>query len=121
MFLLISCFFFICSRFIFLPHVGITLDIVSSLSHILEQFGLKFNLKPASRRLLSEDGFPTWFSAGDRKLLARGWRARIKPNVVVAKDGSGQFNTVAQAIASYPKNNQGRYIIYGGCTQLSDT
>lgn len=91
---------------------GITLDIVSSLSHILEQFGLKLNLKPASRRLLSKDGLPTWFSAADRKLLARGWRARIKPNVVVAQDGSGQFKTVADAIASYPSNNQGRYIIY---------
>ncbi|KAK7397016.1 hypothetical protein VNO78_18182 [Psophocarpus tetragonolobus] len=95
---------------------GITLDIVSGLSHILEQFGLKFNLKPASRRLLTKEGYPTWFSAADRKLLGqlqgKGWRAHVTPNVVVAQDGSGQFKTVADAIASYPANNQGRYIIY---------
>lgn len=91
---------------------GITLDIVSGLSNILEKFGLKFNLKPASRRLLGKDGLPTWFSAADRKLLGRGWRSRVKPNVVVAQDGTGQFKTVADAIASYPKDNKGRYIIY---------
>ncbi|CAJ1873583.1 unnamed protein product [Sphenostylis stenocarpa] len=95
---------------------GVALDIVTGLSNILEQFGLKFNLKPSSRRLLSDDGYPTWFSASDRKLLAQlqrqGWRSRITPNVIVAKDGSGQFKTIAQAIASYPSNFQGRYYIY---------
>ncbi|XP_014495061.1 probable pectinesterase/pectinesterase inhibitor [Vigna radiata var. radiata] len=95
---------------------AITLDIVSGLSHILEKFGLKLNLKPASRRLLSKDGYPTWFSASDRKLLAqlgrKGWRSHITPNVVVAQDGSGQFKTIAEAIASYPNNFQGRYNIY---------
>ncbi|XP_004494467.1 pectinesterase [Cicer arietinum] len=99
---------------------GVALDIVSGLSKILEQFNLKFDLKPASRRLLAEDtdeeGYPTWFSASDRKLLGqlqgKGWRSRVTPNVVVAKDGSGQFKTIKDAIASYPKGNKGRYIIY---------
>ncbi|QCD98331.1 pectinesterase-like [Vigna unguiculata] len=95
---------------------AITLDIVTGLSHILEKFGLKLNLKPASRRLLSMDGYPTWFSAADRKLLdqikRKGWRANITPNVVVAQDGSGQFKTIADAIASYPNGFQGRYYIY---------
>ncbi|KAK7379098.1 hypothetical protein VNO80_04551 [Phaseolus coccineus] len=95
---------------------GITLDIVSGLSHILEKFGLKLNLKPASRRLLSKDGYPSWFSASDRKLLAqlerKGWRSNITPNVVVAQDGSGQFKTIAEGLASYPSNFQGRYNIY---------
>ncbi|XP_027350403.1 pectinesterase-like [Abrus precatorius] len=100
---------------------AITLDIVTDLSKILEQFGLKLDLKPASRRLLGseadEEGYPTWFPAADRKLLAqlqgKGWRSRVKPNVVVAKDGSGQFKTIAEAIASYPKGFSGpRYVIY---------
>jgi pectinesterase len=99
----------------------VALDIVSDLSNILQEFGMKLDLKPASRRLLSEEidneeGFPTWVSATDRKLLAqmqrKGWRTKIRPNVVVAKDGSGQFKTVADAIKSYPKGNKGRYIIY---------
>ncbi|KAK7284525.1 hypothetical protein RJT34_19271 [Clitoria ternatea] len=94
---------------------GITLDIITGLSHILEKFGLKLNLKPASRRLFEVDneGYPSWFSASDRKLLGKGWRSRVTPNVVVAKDGSGQFKTVADAIASYPKEGvKGRYVIY---------
>ncbi|KAK7284524.1 hypothetical protein RJT34_19270 [Clitoria ternatea] len=94
---------------------GITLDIITGLSHILEKFGLKLNLKPASRRLFEVDseGYPSWFSASDRKLLGKGWRSHVTPNVIVAKDGSGQFKTVADAIASYPKEGvKGRYVIY---------
>ena len=99
---------------------GVALDIVAGLSNILQQFNLSLDLKPASRRLLAQEvdkeGYPTWFSASDRKLLAnmqgKGWRSRIKPNVVVAKDGSGQFKTIKDAIASYPKDNKDRYIIY---------
>lgn len=95
---------------------GMTLDIVTGLSHILEQFGLKVNLKAASRRLLAEDGYPNWVSAADRKLLdvtgKERWRSNLTPNVVVAKDGSGQFKTVLDAINSYPKGHQGRYVIY---------
>ncbi|CAJ2631847.1 unnamed protein product [Trifolium pratense] len=99
----------------------VALDIVSDMSNILQEFGLKLDLKPASRRLLSgeidnEEGFPTWVSATDRMLLAQmhrnDWRSTIKPNVVVAKDGTGQYITVKGAIESYPKGYKGRYIIY---------
>ncbi|XP_057734028.1 pectinesterase-like [Arachis stenosperma] len=91
---------------------GLALDVVSGLSHFLNGLGLNLNLKPASRKLLEVDneGFPTWLSAADRKLLAN--IDNVKPNVVVAKDGSGQFKTVLDAINSYPANFQGRYIIY---------
>ncbi|KAK7259137.1 hypothetical protein RIF29_24736 [Crotalaria pallida] len=97
---------------------AIGLDIIADLSKILEQFNLKIDLKPASRRLLGhvevdDEGTPTWFSHADRKLLKAGWRTRVnKPNVVVAKDGSGQFKTIKEAINSYPKGHKGRYIIY---------
>ncbi|CAK8544460.1 unnamed protein product [Lathyrus sativus] len=99
---------------------GVALDIVSSLSNILQEFNMKLDLKPASRRLLAEDidneGFPSWFSASDRKLLVKlkgkGWRSKIQPNAIVAKDGSGQFKTIKDAIDAYPKENKGRYIIY---------
>ncbi|OIW13016.1 hypothetical protein TanjilG_15465 [Lupinus angustifolius] len=96
---------------------GIALDIVSDMAKILQEFDLKLDLKPASRRLLAEDiddeGFPTWFSATDRHLLAKGKKGQgPKPNVVVAQDGSGQFKTIKEAIESYPKDLKGRYIIY---------
>ena len=97
---------------------GITLDIVSSLTNILQTFDLKLNLNPASRRLMDvnevdSEGLPTWFSAADRRLLAKHQDGGgPSPNVVVAKDGSGKFKTVKEAIDSYPQGFKGRYIIY---------
>ena len=97
---------------------GLALDVVSGISNVLSAFDLNLNLKPASRRLLEVDheGYPTWFSAADRKLLAKHQKGHgqggVVPNAVVAKDGSGQYKTVLDAINSYPKNHQGRYVIY---------
>ncbi|XP_004298254.1 PREDICTED: pectinesterase-like [Fragaria vesca subsp. vesca] len=106
------------------------LAIVSSLSNILGNFNipLKPNNNPSTaRRLLDvemetdEHGtFPTWFSAADRKLIAKqnkknnnaGNGQAVKPNAVVAKDGSGQYKTIGAALAAYPKGFQGRYVIY---------
>ncbi|GLU07172.1 hypothetical protein SLE2022_241390 [Rubroshorea leprosula] len=86
------------------------LDIITKLADILAKFGLQFNV-PTSRKLLSNE-YPEWFAAADRKLLARVDNGNIKPNAVVAQDGSGQFKTIAAALAAYPKGFQGRYIIY---------
>lgn len=94
---------------------GIVLDIVTNLSKILQSFDLKLDLNPASRRLLELDaeGYPTWFSAADRRLLDKMNQGDAPPpNAVVALDGSGQFKSVKQAIDSYPKNFKGRFIIY---------
>ncbi|CAA3005939.1 pectinesterase-like [Olea europaea subsp. europaea] len=94
-----------------------TINIIAELSEVLKAFNVPVNLQP-NRRLLEageigEDGYPTWFRAADRKLLAAHKRGHhVKPNAVVAKDGSGQFKTVAAAIAAYPKNFKGRYTIY---------
>ncbi|KAF8091728.1 hypothetical protein N665_0437s0016 [Sinapis alba] len=68
-----------------------------------------------SRRLLEdldETGVPTWVSGADRKLMANAGRARIRANFVVAKDGSGQFNSIQQAVNACPEKNPGRCIIY---------
>lgn len=96
---------------------GLALDVVAGVSKILSAFDLNLNLKPASRRLLEVDheGYPTWFSASDRKLLKEinnGGQGGVLPNAIVAKDGSGQFKTITDAINSYPKNHQGRFLIY---------
>lgn len=98
------------------------LAIVSAISKIMSVFKLPSALNitgSTSRRLLDntqvdKDGFPAWFSVADRRLLAQGNnnQAQPKPNAVVAKDGSGQYKTIAAALAAYPKNNKGRYVIY---------
>lgn len=88
------------------------LAIVSTMSDILKSFNVPEAKNVTSRRLLNtNDGYPDWLSAGDRKLLAVN-NAQIKPDAVVAKDGSGQFKTIAAALAAYPKNKRGRYTIY---------
>ncbi|KAF8106992.1 hypothetical protein N665_0129s0061 [Sinapis alba] len=76
-----------------------------------------------SRRLLEDlddVGVPTWVSGADRKLMAaagRGQRgggggARIRATYVVAKDGSGQFKSIQQAVNACPDKNPGRCIIH---------
>ncbi|ESQ39347.1 hypothetical protein EUTSA_v10001369mg [Eutrema salsugineum] len=75
---------------------------------------------PARRLLedIDETGVPTWVSGADRKLMAnagrgrRGGGARIRANFVVAKDGSGQFKSVQEAVNACPEKNPGRCIIH---------
>ncbi|KAL0315898.1 UNVERIFIED_CONTAM: putative pectinesterase/pectinesterase inhibitor 17 [Sesamum radiatum] len=62
---------------------------------------------PPGRRLLERQGFPGWVSARDRKLLQS---SEIKADVVVAKDGSGNFKTVSQAIEAAGGGR--RFVIY---------
>ncbi|XP_010523883.1 PREDICTED: pectinesterase 5 [Tarenaya hassleriana] len=103
------------------------IDIFSTVVTSMAELGLAKNGTislpgaPAGRRLLeeaetAEGGIPTWMSGADRKLLAKAGRGgaapRIRPTYVVAKDGSGQFKTVGQAVNACPNKNPGRCIIY---------
>lgn len=93
-------------------------DIVAAMSEVLKAFDVDFHLKPnTSRRLLEvyemgHDSYPAWFQVADRMLLAAHRGGIMKPNAVVAKDGSGQFKTISEAIAAYPPNFKGRYLIH---------
>ncbi|KAK2646451.1 hypothetical protein Ddye_021646 [Dipteronia dyeriana] len=93
------------------------LAIVSAISGIFNAFNIPTNMSSSSRRLLEADQttkgeYPGWISPSDRRLLAGKNNARVKPNAVVAKDGTGQYKTIAAALAAYPKNLKGRYVIY---------
>ncbi|KAK9084877.1 hypothetical protein Sjap_025288 [Stephania japonica] len=57
------------------------------------------------------DEFPSWVSVKDRKLLETRIDA-VQANVVVAKDGSGKYKTLGEAIASAPDNSNSRYVIH---------
>ncbi|KAJ4956561.1 hypothetical protein NE237_013344 [Protea cynaroides] len=95
------------------------LAIVNKLSSVLTSF----DLGALNRRLLStsdepdypmltEDGFPIWTSATKRRLLAVP-KQQLKPDVVVAKDGSGKYNTISQALNDIPKKkNTTTFVIY---------
>ncbi|KAL5542864.1 hypothetical protein UlMin_010574 [Ulmus minor] len=83
---------------------NLSYDINESLSLFLKKVNsadgdLTSHQNPISgRRLLSNEKFPTWVSAGDRKLLEASVD-EIKPHAVVAKDGSGTHKTISEAIA----------------------
>ncbi|XP_077240882.1 pectinesterase-like [Tasmannia lanceolata] len=65
----------------------------------------------SDRRLQDNDeseGFPSWLSAGDRRLLQS---STVTPNVVVAADGSGNYKTVSAAVAAAPEKSSNRYVI----------
>ncbi|CAK9187767.1 unnamed protein product [Ilex paraguariensis] len=55
--------------------------------------------------------FPSWITRRDRRLL-QSLPKDIKANVVVAKDGSGNYKTVKEAVASAPDKSKTRYVIY---------
>ncbi|TKY71203.1 Pectinesterase 2.1 [Spatholobus suberectus] len=55
--------------------------------------------------------FPPWVTSKDRRFL-ESTAGDINANVVVAQDGSGNFTTVVQAVASAPNNSNTRFIIY---------
>jgi pectinesterase len=56
------------------------------------------------------DDFPSWVPARDRTLL-EGARA-VQADVVVAKDGSGRYKTVTEAVDAAPDGGKSRYVIY---------
>ncbi|KAJ8471288.1 hypothetical protein OPV22_025631 [Ensete ventricosum] len=66
---------------------------------------------PGNRRLLSQ-GFPGWVKAADRKLLQSS-SSTIKANLAVAKDGSGDYKTISEAVAASAKLRSGtsRFVI----------
>ncbi|XP_026430207.1 pectinesterase-like [Papaver somniferum] len=62
---------------------------------------------------IEKDKRPNWMSHEDRRALQQApGTADLKPNVVVAKDGSGAFKTISEALAAMPAKYTGRYIIY---------
>lgn len=87
------------------------LAMMEELSKFLDGIDIQ-NFK--SRRLLALDGHaimghddevPNWL---DRKLLAH----KIKPHIVVAKDGSGKYKTINEAWKDIPKNSNKTFVIH---------
>ncbi|XP_010440226.1 PREDICTED: putative pectinesterase/pectinesterase inhibitor 43 [Camelina sativa] len=67
---------------------------------------------PNDRHLSEEGEFPPWVTLHSRRLLARRPTNGIRANVVVAKDGSGKFKTIAQALAMVPMQNKRKFVIH---------
>ncbi|CAM8893235.1 unnamed protein product [Rhodiola kirilowii] len=64
---------------------------------------------------MREDGFPRWMNVKDRKLLqstSSGGTNNVKYDVIVAKDGSGNFTTINEAVDIAPNSSSTRFVIY---------
>eukprot|EP00252_Welwitschia_mirabilis_P010387 TRINITY_DN2362_c0_g1_i2.p1 TRINITY_DN2362_c0_g1~~TRINITY_DN2362_c0_g1_i2.p1 ORF type:complete len:584 (+),score=-63.01 TRINITY_DN2362_c0_g1_i2:629-2380(+) len=101
----------------------------SMISNTLSLFGTMFPDSAADgfplpdlgnrrrRRLLDteddddeDEGFPSWMSVDDRRLLSPA--PGVKADAVVAADGSGDHRSIAEAVKSAPSKSDSRYIIY---------
>ncbi|XP_059298002.1 pectinesterase-like [Lycium ferocissimum] len=58
-----------------------------------------------------KNGYPKWLKKRDRALLQAPVN-QIKFNLVVAKDGSGNFTTINQALSAAPNSSTTRFVIY---------
>lgn len=85
-----------------------SLALIKGISNAAES--LKFR-----RRLLTSDDedMPHWLSPNDRNLLQSSKKpSTIKADVVVAKDGSGKYKTISDALKAVPDKSKKRFVIY---------
>uniref|UniRef100_A0A7N0RJU1 Pectinesterase n=1 Tax=Kalanchoe fedtschenkoi TaxID=63787 RepID=A0A7N0RJU1_KALFE len=84
----------------------------NSLAIVTKISKLVSTITNQNRKLLeaSADEFPKWMRPGVRRLLQTD--VNPKPNVTVAKDGSGNFTTLKEAVALIPKKGKTRFVIY---------
>ncbi|KAL2338833.1 hypothetical protein Fmac_013279 [Flemingia macrophylla] len=105
--------------------VSNSLAILSQVASAITTAGQQ-NLSARGRLLLSQtpisnhspidsldqtDGLPSWINHEDRRVL-KAVDNKPAPNVTVAKDGSGQFKTISEALKGAPQDFSGRYVIY---------
>ncbi|XP_042518562.1 pectinesterase 2-like [Macadamia integrifolia] len=57
------------------------------------------------------DGFPRWVSKKDRRLLQSSTNT-IDFDLLVAKDGTGNFTTISEAVAAAPNSTTTRFVIH---------
>ncbi|CAH2033699.1 unnamed protein product [Thlaspi arvense] len=65
------------------------------------------------RLMFSDEKFPSWIPHSDRKLLEDS-ETKTKADLVVAKDGSGRYTSIQEAVnaaAKFPRSNK-RLVIY---------
>ncbi|CAN0909023.1 Pectinesterase/pectinesterase inhibitor PPE8B [Linum grandiflorum] len=81
-------------------------DITSSVQQLLTDVDSK------SPRSTSNDHFPSWVQRQDRKLLQQVIVNGLTVDAVVAKDGSGNFTSIMDAVAAAPEYSMKRFVVY---------
>ncbi|KAK9040825.1 hypothetical protein V6N11_015963 [Hibiscus sabdariffa] len=71
----------------------------------------KFKSKAFPQHGRLRNGFPSWLTRRDRKLVQASVN-ETKFDLVVAKDGTGNFTTISDAVAAAPNNSDTRFVIH---------
>ncbi|XP_028793540.1 putative pectinesterase/pectinesterase inhibitor 28 [Neltuma alba] len=99
-------------------HSSNILAIINDFANSLAQLNITSS---TSRRLLEDFesdrpvlghgdlDIPLWAEVGMRRFLATG---KLKPHVVVAKDGTGKVRSINEALKMVPENNAKPFVIY---------
>ncbi|KAI3837177.1 hypothetical protein MKX03_028508 [Papaver bracteatum] len=93
-------------------------QLVSNSLAMLQKIPKEKKKTPADQQVFPEygemvDGFPKWVTRKDRRLLQASTNATaLSIDLVVAKDGSGNFTTISEAVAAAPKSSTKRFVIY---------
>lgn len=88
-----------------LTHNGLAM--VSEMSNYLGQMQIP---EMNGRRLLSQE-FPSWMDGRARRLLSAPL-SEVKPDIVVAQDGSGQYKTINEALDHVPKKKNATFVVH---------
>ncbi|KAA8549142.1 hypothetical protein F0562_000826 [Nyssa sinensis] len=91
-------------------------DGLYNISHHVSNSLAMLNKIPGVKNVSPEygtpkDGFPTWVSRKDRGLIQSPVNQSMY-DLVVAKDGSGNFTTIGEAVAAAPNSSTTRFVIY---------
>ncbi|KAL0346821.1 UNVERIFIED_CONTAM: putative pectinesterase/pectinesterase inhibitor 13 [Sesamum calycinum] len=83
------------------------------VSNVFSIFATVKGSGASQRKLLGldVDGYPTWMSLENRRNLGAD-TSKLTPNITIAKDGSGNYTTISEALDAMPKTYKGRYVIY---------
>ncbi|XP_022973685.1 pectinesterase-like [Cucurbita maxima] len=87
--------------------IGMVGELTSIVTSLWEGLGLP---SIGLGRVLKEEEEPSWVN--DRRGLLQSTGVNIKANVVVAKDGSGKYKTITEALQEVPKKSNTTFIIY---------
>ncbi|CAN8305510.1 unnamed protein product [Cochlearia groenlandica] len=97
------------------PRVMIKTKVQDLVSRARVALAIFVSVLPArdDLEMLFPHHLPSWLTSFDRKLLESAPKTlKITANVVVAKDGTGKYKTVNEAVTAAPENSNTRYVIY---------
>ncbi|OEL21139.1 putative pectinesterase/pectinesterase inhibitor 21, partial [Dichanthelium oligosanthes] len=92
-------------------------ELMENILAIVDEFSEMFanlDLPSFDRRLLADNGVPSWMPDAKRRLLqvVSPGSPDFKPDVTVAADGSGEFKTINEVLAKVPPKSATTYVMY---------